>query len=192
MDFTLHDETTAPPEAKPHLEATRKAFGMIPNLERVLAEAPPLLELYVQGEQLLEERTALSDVEVHVVMQQANVENNCTYCVPWHTLLSRQAGVPEDVIRAQRDDTPLDDPKLETLRRFARSMIHHRGHPPEEDVQTMRDAGYDHRQILEVVLCLAVKTISNYTNGIAHTPLDEAVHKNAWTKPAANGVEPNP
>ena len=56
----------------------------------------------------------------------------------------------------------------------------------------MRDAGYDNRRILEVVLCLAVKTISNYANGIAHTPLDEAVHKNAWTKPAASGAEPNP
>ncbi|MFW5681763.1 MAG: carboxymuconolactone decarboxylase family protein [Phycisphaeraceae bacterium] len=191
MHFTLHDENTAPDESRPHLEATQKAFGMIPNLERVLAEAPPLLELYVHGEQLIEERTTLSDIEVHVVMQQANVENNCTYCVPWHTLLSRQAGVPDDVIQAQRNDAPLDDPKLETLRRFTRSLIHHRGHPPDEDIQAMRDVGYDHRRILEVVLCLAVKTISNYANGIAHTPLDETVQKHEWTQPMASGVEPN-
>ena len=184
MNFTLHDEHDAPADARPHLEATRRAFGMIPNLERVLAEAPPLLDLYVHGETLIDQHTALSAVEVHVVMQQANVENHCAYCVPWHTLLSRKAGVPEDAIRAQRDDTPLDDPRLETLRRFARSLIHHRGHPPDADVQAMRDAGYDHRQILEVVLCLAVKTMSNYTNGIARTPLDPAVQNHAWTKPA--------
>ena len=189
MNFTLHDEQSAPADANQHLEATRKAFGMIPNLERVLAGVPPLLELYVHGEQLIEEHTSLTAVEVNVVMQQANYENNCTYCVPWHTLLSRKAGVPDEVIRAQRDNEPLDDPKLETLRRFARSLIHHRGHPPDEDVEAMRDAGYEDRQILEVVLCLAVKTISNYTNGIAHTPLDDAVHKHAWTRPTAPATE---
>ena len=49
MNFPLHDETTAPEAAREHLEATRRSFGMIPNLERVMANAPALLATYSFG-----------------------------------------------------------------------------------------------------------------------------------------------
>ena len=192
MDFTLHDPDSAPEASRPLLKDAERQFGMIPNLERVLAECPPLLRLYVTGEGELEdeEKMSLSKVELHVVMQQANVENNCVYCVPWHTILSKNAGVPDEVREAQRNDRPLDDPRLETLRSFARSLIHHRGRPPQPHVQAMRDAGYDNRQMLEVVMRLAINTVSNFINGIALTPLDEAPQQHAWTKPWTTGHDP--
>ncbi len=43
--FPFHDEMTAP-EAARTLADTKRNFGMIPNLERVMANAPALLAAY--------------------------------------------------------------------------------------------------------------------------------------------------
>ncbi len=180
--FPLHDEATAPAEAKPHLAQAAKAFGMIPNLERVMASAPALLAGYVKLEELFAE-TSLSAVEREVVCQTANLENECDYCVPWHTKLSRLAGMlPEDV-EALRNGTPLGSPKLEVLRTFAGALIRTHGKILQADLDAFFAAGWTDRQALEVILGLALKTMSNYTNSIAGTPLDAPVRNLAWSKP---------
>lgn len=181
-DFPLHDETTAPPEAAGALSTTRATFGMIPNLERTMATAPALLAAYATAWDLFEE-TSLTPVERQVVYQVANFENECEYCVPWHTVLSRQAGMAEADVAALRAGAPLSDPRLEALRVFARALIANRGKIARADLEAFLAAGYGPRQALEVVLGLAVKTMSNFTNAIAGTPLDAAVSRHAWRKP---------
>ena len=182
MTFPLHDESTAPEAARDALAATRKNFGMIPNLERVMASAPPLLAGYSALWDLFDE-TTLTPVERQVVYLTANFENECDYCVPWHSLLAKEAGMEESDIQALRDGAALGDPKLEALRRFARSLVHNRGNVAQADLDAFFAAGYEETQALEVILGLAVKVMSNYTNSIAGTPLDAEVKKLAWRKP---------
>lgn len=187
MDPSAHDPSafpllgleTAPADSVPLLEEVIADFGMIPHLERVLAAAPPVLEGYVRLWSLFD-RTTLSPIERQVVYQTANVENHCTYCVPWHTLLSQRAGMAPEAIAALRESSPIDDAKLEALRLFTRDLILHRGHPPESSWEAFQAAGYGPVEAMEVVLGLATKTISNYVNGLAHTPLDEAVRRWEW------------
>lgn len=180
--FILHDEQSAPAESLPTLEHSRKSLGAIPNLERVMAEAPTLLKGYWALWDLFDQ-TSFSPAERQVVYLVANFENHCTYCVPWHTLLAKSAKLDPACIQALRDGTPLPDPKLNALAIFTRQMIEHRGHPPQEAMDDFFAAGWVARQALEVVLGLAVKVMSNYTNGIAGTPLDEQVKHLSWTKP---------
>lgn len=180
--FPLHDLDSAPSESRPLLEQVEEDFGMIPNLERVLASAPLTLEGYVRLWDLFD-RTSLSPVERQVVYLTANYENNCTYCVPWHTLLAEQAGMSQAAIDALRAGTEIPDEKLEALRSFTRDLISYRGHPPEASWEGFSSAGYGSAEGLEVVLGLATKLISNYANGIAGTPLDVPVQDRAWEKP---------
>jgi alkylhydroperoxidase family enzyme len=56
---------------------------------------------------------------------------------------------------------------------------------PEEELQAFLDAGFDRQQVLEVVLGVGMKTLSNYTNHIAGTTLDEAFAHRAWEPPNA-------
>lgn len=182
MTFHLHDEASAPEAAREVLAATRKAYGVIPNMERVMASAPPALKGYEQISELFAE-TTLTPVEREVVCQTANFENECDYCVPWHTLLSQQAGMDPHDIEALRTGSRLNTPKLEALRCFARELIHNRGKVAPADVAAFMDAGYTDAQALEVVLGLAMKLMSNYTNSIAGTPLDQEVQKFHWEKP---------
>ncbi len=182
MIFPLHDETTAPKAAQPGLAATRANFGMIPNLERVMASAPPLLQGYSSLWGLFDE-TTLTPIERQVVYMTANYENECDYCVPWHSLLAEKAGMPETEIEALRTGARLSDVKLEALRVFARALIANRGKISQAELSGFLEAGYSEVNALEVVLGLAVKTMSNYTNSIAGTPLDRAVQQLAWHKP---------
>ncbi len=182
MNFPLHDETTAPEPARNALAVTKKNFGMIPNLEKVMASAPPLLSGYSALWDLFDQ-TTLSPIERQVVYLTANYENECDYCVPWHSLLARKAGMDAKSIEALRSGAHLPDHKLEALRRFARSLIANRGKVSEAEINAFFGAGYTEVQAMEVILGLAVKLMSNYTNSIAGTPLDPEVERLRWKKP---------
>ena len=80
--FPLHDEMTAPEAARNALADTKRNFGMIPNLERVMANVPALLAAYSRAWDLFD-TTSLTPIERQVVYQTANFENECEYCVPW-------------------------------------------------------------------------------------------------------------
>ncbi|MFN3613221.1 MAG: carboxymuconolactone decarboxylase family protein [Rubrimonas sp.] len=182
MTFPLHDETTAPEAAQAALAATRKNFGMIPNLERVMANAPALLTGYSTLWDLFDE-TSLNPIERQVVYLTANFENDCEYCVPWHSLLAQKAGMDRGDLDALRTGGKLQTEKLDALHRFAKALIQERGNVAPAQLDAFLAAGYTHAQALEVVLGLAVKVMSNYTNSIAGTPLDAAVEKLRWRKP---------
>lgn len=182
MTFPLLDETTAPKGALEALAIAKSNFGMIPNVEKVMALAPQLLSGYTYMWDLFN-TTTFTPIERQVVYMTANFENECNYCIPWHTVLAQKAGMEETGIDALRTGAPLTDPKLDALRTFTRTLIANRGKVSEAELQTFFDAGYSDVQALEVILGLAIKTISNYTNSIAGTPLDPEAESLRWEKP---------
>lgn len=181
--FTLHDETTAPEESRALLAGSRKAYGMIPGLHAVMAEAPGLLEAYQRVHQLFVDSSFGKD-ELTVVWQTVNVENECHYCVPAHTGIAKSMGVDDAITDALRDGTPLPSARLEALRTFTLAVVRNRGNVDEAGVEAFLGAGFTRRQILEVILGYAQKVMSNYTNHLAGTPVDKAFEKFAWRKAA--------
>ena len=181
--FKVMTESSAPEASKPYLAKAKAAFGLIPNVEAVMAQAPALLATYMTGwDQFYE--ASLDDQEMQIVYQTANFENNCEYCLPWHTILAEQSGLSEQDVEALRHGAPLQDSKQEALRVFARDLVRTQGNIPPSTLQSFFDAGYGEQQALEVVLGLAVKVMSNYTNSIAQTQLDEAAQHKVWKKPS--------
>jgi AhpD family alkylhydroperoxidase len=186
--FPVHTPESAPEASRDLLVHTRESFGMIPNLEGVMASAPPLLKSYVSMWDEFE-TTSLTPVERQVVYQTVNFENTCNYCVPWHTMLSIKAGMDADDVEALRLGESLSDPKLEALRLFTKEVVLQRGKISRGALASLLSAGYTQETALEVVMGIAIKTMSNYTNSIAGTPLDTAVRKMTWKKPLADGSD---
>ena len=168
--FTLHDKTSAPADSQALLDVSINAFGMIPNLHAVMAEAPGLLEGYQRLHQLFL-NSSFDDEEITVVWQTINVEHACHYCVPAHTGIAKSMKVDDAITDALRDETPLPTARLEALRNFTLSVVRNRGNVDDSAVQAFLDAGYTKRQILEVILGAAQKVMSNYTNHLANTPI---------------------
>ena len=177
----VHTIESAPEASKPLLEASQKAYGMIPGLHGVLAAAPGILEGYQKLHELFV-NTSFNEEELTVVWQAINVEHACHYCVPAHTGIAHMMKVDNEIIESLRNETPLTNPKLESLRTFTLSMVRNRGNVSQEELQAFYAAGYGEQQVLEIILGLSQKVISNYTNHIANTPVDAAFQKFAWSK----------
>lgn len=183
MAFPSHDLDTAPEGSKPLLENSQKAFGRLPGLHRVLAESPQAFEGYQLLHKLFTE-TDFDAEEMTVVWQAINVENGCHYCVPAHTGIAKMMKVSQDITDALRNETALPTAKLEALRTFTVQMVRERGNVTDEQMKAFFDAGYGHRAVLDVILGLAQKTMSNYINHVAVTPVDEVFHPLKWERSA--------
>jgi AhpD family alkylhydroperoxidase len=183
-EFTVFDEQTAPEEARPMLAGTKRRLGFVSTLSGVMAESPELLA----GYNALFEKFQASSLPAEakqVVLITASAANGCAYCVAAHSTLALRAGVDPDAVAALRAGKPLDDPALEAVRAFTHTVVERRGWVDGTEVDAFIAAGYTRRHVLDVILGVGVKTLSNYTNHIAHTPLDPAWADQEWAPPSA-------
>jgi uncharacterized peroxidase-related enzyme len=180
--FVLHDPATAPAASTEILRGVQKSWGVMPNLHRVLAESPAALEAYATLWRIAE-KTGFTPQERNIAYIAIIYENECTYCIAGHTNLSRVAEVEPEAITAVREGRPIADPKLDALRQFAAKVTRNRGVVSEADVSAFKAAGYDNRAMLDVLVLAATKLISNYTNHLAQTPLDEFMKGAEWSAP---------
>ncbi len=102
-------------------------------------------------------QNSLSLKEKQVVYQTANFENNCEYCMPWHTLLAEQSGMSDDDVEALRNGNPLSDIKLEALRLFTRDLLRTRGSIEPYALNAFFDVDYGEQQALEFCSGLRLK-----------------------------------
>ncbi|WP_394242297.1 carboxymuconolactone decarboxylase family protein [Vibrio astriarenae] len=179
--FTLHTVDTAPEKSKAILEGAQKQMGMIPGLYAVMAESPETLKAYTQLHQLFT-NTSFDAEELTVVWQTINVEHECHYCVPAHTGIAHSMKVDPALTEALRNDEAMPTPKLQALKDFTLAIVRERGNVSEETMNAFFDAGYGQQQVLEVILGLSQKVISNYVNHVAKTPVDSVFQKFAWSK----------
>jgi uncharacterized peroxidase-related enzyme len=177
--FKVHTIESAPLESQPLLEGVRKSYGMLPNLFAVMAESSVTTEAYLTLAGIFDKST-FSDLEKQIVLLTVSMENGCNYCVAAHSMIADMQKLPTDVVDAIRNGEPISDNKLEALRRFTGKVVVTRGRISEDDIKLFRSAGYSKAQLLEVLLGVAWKTLSNYLNHIAETPLDTAFKQREW------------
>lgn len=184
MSLQVHTTETAPEKSKEILEKVKSKYGFIPNLMGVFAESPEILQAYLSLSTLLDQ-TTLTPTERQIALLAASSVKNCEYCMAAHSSAASMQNLPDDVIQAVRDGSPIADHKLEAFRQFVLAVTEKRGSVSEKEVDAFLGAGYTRRNILEVILAVGMKTLSNYTNHIAETPLDAAFESAKWKKTAA-------
>jgi len=187
-DFSLHTKDTAPDEAKGTLEGIEEKYGFVPNLFAKMAESPQALDAYLAVNDLLE-KSSLPETERQVALIAISVENECEFCVSVHSFIAKnQAKVDGAIVEALREGRDLPDEKLNAFARFVRHVVKNRGWVDEKEVEYFLDAGYTRRQVLDVVLATALKTLSNYTNHIAGTPLNDQFKSERWEAPSTRAA----
>lgn len=169
--FPLHTRATAPFEAKPFLEQAVRSMGHIPSLLAQMAEAPALLEGYASLSAIFR-KSSFTPLEQQLVLLVISVANDSAYCTPAHAARARQADLDSEAVADARAGRPLADPRLEILRRFTLAMIDSRGVLADADLDAFIAAGFTRAQVLEVILAVGLKTLSNYVAHVARTPPD--------------------
>ncbi len=181
-EFNVYDKDNAPVASRSVLAEVEKNLGFVPNLFGVLAEAPVAAQAYGALTDLFNQ-SSFTPTERHVVWFANIYENDCTYCMAAHTGIAKHEQVSDEVIEASRSGKPYGDARLEALRQFTRSTVVNRGWVSDEELESFLAQGFNRQNVLEVIVGVAHKVISTYTNHFARTPLDTAFKRNAWQKP---------
>jgi AhpD family alkylhydroperoxidase len=159
----------APDSSKPLLEEIRKSQGFIPNLMAVFANSPSVLEAYRAPEAVWEDGS-FHPRDRQLILLAASVENHCKYCIAAHsTILKNKPWTPREVVSAIRNNRRISDAKIDSLV----TLVRERGHARQETIQKFIAVGYGHQQVMELLIGIALKTISNYLEHICQVPEDE-------------------
>ena len=180
-EFKIHTMETAPEAAKPVLEQVKAGFGFIPNLLGGMAESPALAEAYMVMTQIMS-KTAFSTQERHVVWFTINEYHNCHYCMAAHTAGAKRDKVSDRVIETARAGGAYDDARLEALRVFCLAMLEERGWVDDTAIDAFTGAGFSKAHVLDVIVAISHKTLSNYTNHLLSTPVDDVFEAFSWKK----------
>lgn len=185
LSLPLVQPASAEGRTKEVLEAGRKSAGFIPNMYAGMANAPALLDTYLHGYRLFRSEAGFSPAEQELVFLTIARVNECTYCVAAHSFIADVVSkTPQQAIQAVREDVAIDDPKLQALSTFTHTMVEKRGNPTPEDLQNFLAAGYTEKNVLDIILAISVKTISNYANHIFHTEVDPQFAAQKWNPKA--------
>lgn len=186
--FTFHDDASVPEAARPMFDKAKAETGRVANIYRYMAESPELLGAYQHLRDLFF-KTSFTRVEQELIQLVISFEHECKYCMAVHSMRAKMAKADEDTIAALRAGTPLADARLEALRRFTRKMVEQRGWMSDADIDGFLAAGYTRQNVLEVVLGVGMKVLTNYSNHLFEAPLDEPLKPMAWSKPKSQAAE---
>lgn len=174
MEFQIHSLATAPAASREALTKIAQNYGFLPNLAGVFAESPAALNgLFGLLNVFDANDMTLSPLERQVVLLAVSVANRCEYCTAAHSMLASLNGLNRAEIDNAQQGRPLSDAKLQTLLHFAQEIVERRGWVTEADIERFTAAGFAKAQVLEVILGVALKTLTNYTNHISKPPANQ-------------------
>lgn len=163
--------TIAQDQAQQIRDSVQEKWGFVPNLVEQLLASPETARLYLEGSEIIA-GGVLSEEEQNAVKLTVSAANGCNYCRSAHKAIGGQVGTPsEELQRIDRGELPTDD-RLATLVEATRLVMDERGWLDAEQLGALEARDVDRRQLYEIVSIVALKTISNYVNHIAHTEVD--------------------
>ena len=167
-----------PTASQPLLAAVHQQLGVVPNLMKVVGHSPAALEGYLSLNGALAKGTIGAQTGERIALAIAEI-NACGYCLSAHTYLGKHVAKLDDAELAANRHGTSSDPKAAAVH-FATRVALARGHVSEADVQAVKAAGYNEAQIVELVLHVALNTLTNYVNEVAQTEIDFPLVKPSW------------
>jgi uncharacterized peroxidase-related enzyme len=162
-DFTFYTPENTSGHTKELLEGIRKGYGFVPNLFAYMAEAPTTIEAYLALNDLVA-KTSLLPAQQQIALLTVSVENDCEFCTVAHRAIGKMKGANVQTLTALASHSEIEDIPDRALATFTRAIVRTRGRPGDAEVQSFLDAGFTRQQILEVILIVSIKTLSNYIN----------------------------
>lgn len=184
----LRTPEDAPEEARDRLLAAQKNNGFLPNLVRLLANAPTALEAYqvVSG---INARAGLTLAEREAVQITAAATHGCGFCVAGHTAIAtKKAGMDEATVGALRGVEAPADPRLAAVAAFTSAVIASRGAVQEAELAAFRAAGFTDANALDVVLGVSLATLCNFANNLGQPELNPELAQFRWEAPARHAA----
>ncbi len=161
-------------DQKPLLDQALKQVGFIPNMYANMVNVPAVLSTYLHGYGLFRKESGLAPAEQEVAFLAISMANGCDYCAAAHSMIAdKVSNVPAAVLQAIRSRQPIAENRLSALHALATEVVSTQGRPAPKTVQAFLHAGFQEQHILWLILAVAVKTLSNFSNHAFGTVLDD-------------------
>jgi uncharacterized peroxidase-related enzyme len=145
-------------------------MGKVPNMLQIMGNSPDVLKAYLDFASTIN-RISLDEVLQELIALVVAEANGCSYCLSSHTYFARRLKVDSDTCLAARSAEALDS-RVDSVLKFARALVIHHGHVTNEELNSVREAGFSESQITEIIAVVALNIFSNYFNAVALPEID--------------------
>ena len=167
--FTVPTRDEVSPANQAIFDNLKKGLGFVPNLYAYYAKNETALGDYLT---LQNRKSTLKAKEREVINLVTSQVNGCRYCQSAHTVLGKMNGFTDDQILELRGGSASFDPKIDALVKFTKAVVENRGHADEATKNNFFAAGYTEASMIDVVIVIGDKIISNYIHSLAEFPID--------------------
>jgi uncharacterized peroxidase-related enzyme len=147
----------------------QKGLGFVPNLYAYFAKNDTALADYLA---LQNRKSTLRAKEREVINLVTSQVNGCRYCQSAHTVIGKMNGFTDEQILEIRKGAASFDSKLDALAKFTASVVENRGRASDESKEAFFAAGYDEANLIDVIIVVGDKIISNYLHNLTAFEID--------------------
>lgn len=160
----------APAAVQAALDQVRRTLGVVPNLVGTLARAPAALDAYLGFGAALQKGRLSAKLRESVALAVAGA-NACVYCASAHSAVGAKLGIAPSELKANVLGQS-SDPKTKAALEFAKAVVATRGRVSDAQLKTVKAAGFDEAEVLELVADVVLNIFTNYVNHVAQTDVD--------------------
>ncbi len=150
-------------------DTLQKSLGFVPNLYAYFAKNDTALADYLA---LQNRKSTLRAKEREIINLVTSQINGCRYCQSAHTVIGKMNGFTDEQILEIRNGEASFDNKLDALAKFTASVVKNRGRASAESKEAFFAAGYNEQQMIDVVIVVGDKIISNYLHNLTGFEID--------------------
>jgi len=168
-NFTVPARETVSANNREIFDQLKSAFGVVPNLYAYFAHSETALGDYLA---LQNRQSSLRAKEREIINLVVSQVNDCEYCLAAHTMVGKMQGFSGDELIEIRQAEISFDAKFDALAKFVKETVEGRGKPSAEAVERLFEAGYTQRSLVDIVIVIGDKIITNYLHGVTQIPVD--------------------
>ena len=150
-------------------DSLKKGLGMVPNLYATFAHSEHALGNYLALQSGKSSLSAKARELINLVVSQVNA---CEYCLAAHTAIGKMTGYTDAQILEIRRGRASFDARLDALARLVRNIASERGHADPALVQAFFGAGGTEGDLVDAIVVIGDKTVTNYLHGTTQVPVD--------------------
>lgn len=164
------DPAAATGKSKELLTAVQAKLGLTPNMTRVMANSPAVLESYLAFSGALAGGLLHAKLREQLALITAQA-NHCDYCLSAHTAIGKMVGLnSEQILEARKGES--SSPKTTAALTFAARVLDAKGEITDSDLAAVRAAGFSDGEIAEIIAHVALNVFTNYFNIAADVEID--------------------
>ena len=168
-NFQVPTREQVSPTNQAIFDSLQKSLGFVPNLYATFAYSETALGDYVSFQN---RKSSLRGKEREIINLVVSQVNECLYCLSAHTALGKMNGFTDEQILEIRSGVASFDSKFDALAKFVKEITINRGKPSTQAIEKLFAAGYTDANLVDILIVIGDKIISNFFHGTTQIPID--------------------